>query len=327
MDSEILINSATSDGGGVGVYGSSANIAFTGTRIAGNVAGNLGGGLFVNRSSQIEVTGLALSGNSATSGGGGCYNSGDLTFYGSTISSNTTELNGAGVLSETGTLRIINTTLSGNLAKGGNGGGVSARLNTNVDLIHTTITNNHAGGSGGGLHAFDATVHMGNSILAENTATVGGPDLFGIITSLDYNLIGSLSNGSLTERRDHTFIGGDPLLGPLADNGGPTLTHSLLAGSPAIDAGGIGISLLEGLMEDQRGFMRFADILSVANAEGGVDIGAVEILALEVEDASASENSGHIEFTVTLSNPPPHDQNVSVMVRTASVVGGAAATD
>jgi hypothetical protein len=111
-------------------------------------------------------------------------------------------------------------------------------------------------------------LNSGNSIIAGNNAP-GGPDISLALTSQGYNLIG--------DTNDITSISGDttgnilnvlPLLGPLANNGGPTQTHALLTGSPAINAGSN--ALASALTTDQRGpgFLR--------NVGGRVDIGAFE---------------------------------------------------
>jgi len=115
--------------------------------------------------------------------------------------------------------------------------------------------------------------------VAGNHADVSGPDLFGEFSSGGYNLVGvgdgsfGLSNGT---NQDQVGSGGSPiapLLGPLADNGGPTLTVLPLTGSPAIDKGFAG-----GVTTDQRLRARVFDDGAVANAAGGdgSDVGACE---------------------------------------------------
>ena len=94
------------------------------------------------------------------------------------------------------------------------------------------------------------------------------------LVSQDYNLIQDISGCTITGTTTHNIYGQDPKLGPLADNGGPTLTHALRFDSPAVDSGKSG-----GLSTDQRGFTRPIDSPDVVNAEGGDgnDIGAYEI--------------------------------------------------
>src|SRR6266446_8443134 len=109
-------------------------------------------------------------------------------------------------------LRINNSTLSGNLANSG-----GAIYNTG----------SHFGGT--------ATLDIGNTIL--NSGATGGT-LFndgGTVTSHGFNLSSDDAGGNLNGPGDQ--INTDPLLGPLQDNGGPTFTHALLPGSPAIDTG------------------------------------------------------------------------------------------
>ncbi|MGH6961449.1 MAG: choice-of-anchor Q domain-containing protein, partial [Dongiaceae bacterium] len=109
------------------------------------------------------------------------------------------------------------------------------------------------------------------TILAGNTVTFGSrPDLSGSLASLGHNLIGNTSGGSGFHATD--LLNVNPLLGPLQDNGGPTLTHALLAGSPAIEAGnpalpGSGGNACEAA--DQRGISRPRGL--------ACDIGAFEV--------------------------------------------------
>src|SRR5262249_28424180 len=102
------------------------------------------------------------------------------------------------------------------------------------------------------------------------------PDVYGFVASQGFNLIGQ-TNGSLgwlvTDLTGSTNAPLDPMLGPLTNNGGPTLTMALKPGSPAIDRGYRG-----GANTDQRGVLRPFDNLSYPNASGGdgSDIGAYE---------------------------------------------------
>jgi len=89
------------------------------------------------------------------------------------------------------------------------------------------------------------------------------------IVSLGYNLTDDPTPVYLDQLTDK--INTNPLLAPLADNGGPTQTRALLAGSPAIDAGAF-----SGSTSDQRGLERPIDFTGIANASDGNDIGAFE---------------------------------------------------
>jgi len=132
-----------------------------------------------------------------------------------------------------GTLTISNTTVSGNSARRGGGA-----FNTKGGMLTTNsaLSGNTAKEVGGGIYNVNgATLDIGNTIL--NAGNTSGNILNdgGAITSLGYNLSSDDGGGFLTASGDQ--INTEPLLGPLQDNGGLTMTHELLAGSPAINAG------------------------------------------------------------------------------------------
>lgn len=173
-----------------------------------------GGG--IGNDGTLYVTNSTLSDNSAVAGGG-IGNTGMLTVTNSTLSNNVASA-GGGIYNEGGTVYVTNSTLSGNSA---NGGGISNE---------------------GGV------VYVTNSIVAQNNPG----DCSGAITSLGHNLDSDGSCGLDLSLSD--LPNTDPILGPLQDNGGPTLTQELLEGSPAIDAGGE-----ECPSTDQRGVPRPQD--------------------------------------------------------------------
>ncbi len=174
---------------------------------------------------------------------------------------------------------VTNTTISGNRASK-SGGGIFVFINSSAvtRLANVTISDNLADsdhdndGDGGGISNTTGEVRIFNSLIAGNGdgshyLYVNGTDCYGPLTSDGYNLIGSLGSAG---------IGGDPVceifgattgttigitaeLGPLAANGGPTLTHALLPGSPAIDTGDpAGCVSYDGepLPADQRNYLR-----------------------------------------------------------------------
>jgi hypothetical protein len=139
-----------------------------------------------------------------------------------------------------------------------------------------------------------------------------GPDCNGTVLSSGYNLVGD-GSGCLgfTNSVKGDQIGAsaapiDPRLGPLADSGGPTLTHGLRANSPALDMGSSG-----GLATDQRGYPRAFDDPGVANALGGdgSDIGAYEV-AVRITEVRNMGNDIRLRFTSAL------DQSYAVQSRT-----------
>lgn len=141
-------------------------------------------------------------------------------------------------------------------------------------------------GTGGGIRVGPGPITLENTIIAGNTtangagdttgAPVPGPDVDGAVTSNGHNLLGNAAEATgFTGTGDQT--GANPLLMPLADNGGPTQTMALSPGSPAIDAG-----VAAGSSFDQRGRPRTYDDPGVADAatSDGTDIGAFELQPL-----------------------------------------------
>ncbi|HSH82257.1 MAG TPA: right-handed parallel beta-helix repeat-containing protein, partial [Herpetosiphonaceae bacterium] len=174
------------------------------------------GGGILNRGTAT-VTNSTISHSTGVSGGG-ISNSGTMTVTNSTISNNKASGQGAGITNG-GTLSINNSTISANTAEPGDEG----------DMI------------GGGLVNRVGTVTMSNTILAGNSAEdPATADCAGTFTSGGYNLVGVTTGCTITGDTTGNRAGVDPKLGPLQDNGGPTWTHALLAGSPALDTGNPG---------------------------------------------------------------------------------------
>jgi hypothetical protein len=221
-----------------------------------------GGGL--SRVFQVDsgvsafLSGLTISGGTA-SVGGGLDNQGTATLTDCTISGNSATTGNGGGLDNQGTATLTNCTISGNSAIAG--GGLD-NLGT-LSLTNTTVGSNTATKTGGGLLGIGTTT-LTNTIVAGNSAPVA-PDVAHTATSLGYNLIGKTDGSSGWVASDLTGTVAsplNPLLGSLANNGGPTPTMALLNGSPAINAG----TSAGAPPADQRGDAR-------VNA---VDIGAFE---------------------------------------------------
>ena len=242
-----------------------------------------GGGIYIY-SGMVTVSNSTLSGNSAPSGGG-ITNYGTLTVSNSTLFGNSAYFIYGGGIYNDGTLTVSNSTLSGNTAAI-EGGGICTFGTRPVTLTNVTFTANRVNNTnfrGGGLFAFEGSPVLHNTLIAHNFRGATGmtrDDVNGPLDSSgDYNLIGDgtgmtgLSdgvNGNLVGSADAPI---DPLLGPLQDNGGPTLTHALLSGSPAIDSGNNGYAT----EWDQRGpgFPRIVGIIDPDNPI--IDIGAFEV--------------------------------------------------
>ena len=223
-----------------------------------NCQGGFGGGILNGAAATLTITNCTLSGNTGAFGGA-TYNAGTLTIVNSTISGNTA--NEGGGIYNANTLTITNSTFSGNAS---GGGGAILSLGT-LQIANSTLSGNSASFAGGIFNL--GTLQIGNTIL---NAGASGENIYsnsGSVTSLGYNLSSDNGNGFLTGPGDQVNI--DPLLGPLHDNGGPTLTHELLAGSPAINAGNPGFTPPPFFDQRGPGFDRVIN--------GRIDIGSFEV--------------------------------------------------
>ena len=215
---------------------------------------------------DLTIDRMTLSGGSAVEGGGVfARNNATLNLANSTVSGNTASKYGGGVYAGIGaTVSLTNSTVSGNLAN--KGGGVYAIFSATANLTNSTVSGNLAT-SGGGIRARNnATANLTNSIIANST----GGDCYiysSMINTHGANLIETPGACSFTGPAP---ISSDPMLGPLADNGGPTLTHLPLQDSPVIDAGDQN-ELPGNIQFDQRG----TGYLRISGVE--LDIGAVEV--------------------------------------------------
>ncbi len=247
-----------------------------------NLSQGLAGlGAGVLNQGTLVVTNSSVSGNV---GGGIASREGSVTIGGSTVSGNSAATNGAGidfvVDGDQRELRITNSTISGNSAPGHAGGGIfitGTGGGPRVTITNTTISDNLARTGGGVRNNFgNSALNIRNTIIAGNTPD----DVVG----------GYLDQGN-------NLVGGDPRLGPLADNGGSTLTHALLPGSPAIDAGDNAAAPAT----DQRGVARPQD--GDGDGTATVDIGAVE-----------AANDAPTLMSFARSVPPVSPTNANILV-------------
>ena len=175
-----------------------------------------------------------------------------------------------GAIGNEGVLTLINCTLSGNEARQQGGGSFNA-AGASATITNCTIAFNNARDGGGIRNAAGGVVNTLNTLLAGNAAGGNSPDATGVFTSLGHNLISEIGSATgFNAPGDQTAANAADLLGPLADNGGETNTHALLAGSTAIDAG----LNVAGILKDQRGIARPQDYLD--NNSNFMDIGAFE---------------------------------------------------
>ncbi|MBW1785920.1 MAG: hypothetical protein JRK53_04770 [Deltaproteobacteria bacterium] len=283
-------NSATNRGGAIGVTSDShdAMLTINNCTFDDNHASSDGGAIATQPASDdsatVVINNSTFSGNRAEDDGGAIYNRAGasdseitVSIQNSTLSGNEAGSDGGaiyGAASSDGDTRITvnNSTISGNDA-GNRGGAIYAFESdgdTQITVNNSTISGNSAGSDGGGLFISDvddAEIILRNTILAGNSASSNSPEC-NQFDSEDYNLIQDPTDCQITGDTGNNITDQDPLLGPLADNGGPTQTHALLNGSPAIDSAD---SLdTEGVVVnyDQRGTPR--------PQKAGWDIGAYE---------------------------------------------------
>lgn len=247
-----------SQGGGIENLGV---MSVTGSEVRNNTARN-GAGLF--NEGTLTVSSSNIHDNTADGRGGGLHNSFSLTVQTSNIHHNQAGGGGGGGIStESGTVVLDQSAVYSNIATGSGGGIVN-----NVDAVtgvnsftitNSTISGNGTAGQGGGLrNAGSAVTHLNNVTFNNNTATVvngqtisvlagtvtakntiialsgSGTNCSGTVTSQGHNIV---SDNTCQMAGTADLKNTNPLLGPLQNNGGTTLTHALLLGSPAINSG------------------------------------------------------------------------------------------
>lgn len=196
---------------------------------------------------------------------------------------------------------LQNTTVSGNTASPA-GVGAGIWNDGTIVLLNATIASNHVNGndcydvsSGAGIYN-SGVVRSRNSIIAANYSIapcpVQGVDFAGNLDSLGHNLIQNAGGWTNVGTGTGDIVGVDPKLGPLQDNGGPTRTHALLFGSPAIDAG-----------DSTRGYVPTEDQRGVPRPQGvAVDIGAFEYQFTDAIFARIARDGSMLHFQA--STPP-----------------------
>jgi len=279
-----------SDAGSLNIAGTVISNNVTGSGFGGGGSGGSGGGLYSGGATSVGtasvLTNVTVQDNrtgdgSSSSGqggfGGGIFNSGQMRVRGLTVSGNVAGKSsnfGGGVgggIDNSGGLDLANATISGNSTTGAGGTGGGLWNAGTAYVTNSTIAfNTSAGGFGGaGIHIYNDfyKVIIRNSIVARNGSANATtmPDVYGqTFTSQGYNLIGNADGVAAFSSSNYDQFGTtasplDPQLAPLADNGGPTLTHALLASSPAIDSGSNPLAQDSNgspLVTDQRGAAR-----------------------------------------------------------------------
>jgi len=288
-------------GGWEGGAVAGSGILASNTVFAWNTAAEEGGCLYLEGTNSFRDCTIANCGG-VDYGGGGVKNLGNSSFVNCTFSGNYASYSYGGAIYNLGVLALTNCTISGNscgsaFATEYGGGGI---LNSTTDpglggtysnvlatLVDCTIVSNSAAsGPGGGiLNTGGAVLIVQNSIIAGN----GSSDFSGLLTGGGFNLIQSTNGCLLTGDLTGDRYGLDPRLGPLQFNGGMTMTHGLLAGSPAIDGGPVNAPPYF----DQRG---------VSRPQGAADdIGAFESGSLPRPSLGAPTPAGNGGFQLSFA--------------------------
>jgi hypothetical protein len=326
-----LQGSTVSDNGadsGGGILSSGGALTILNSTITRNSGGQAGGGLMLGNT-VATVRESAIFENAADYGGGILVGGSDLLLEQSTVSGNYALHDGGGIFTlgvpeEVGVAdpktTILNSTVSGNQALdwdasgAGHGGGIYNGGGL-ISVALSTITANSAAAAGGGIYSAGGEAHLGEdefvgpadtdlkgTILWGNTGEADAPDDLAALntttdntfTSLDHNLFGTagvnVTLAAFVLANDLTGIA-DAGLGALDDNGGPTLTHALLAGSPGIDTGTCTDADGTTVATDQRGETR------PSPASGACDIGAFELV-------QASTNVAPVVTAIQLPTDP-----------------------
>jgi CSLREA domain-containing protein/uncharacterized repeat protein (TIGR01451 family) len=284
---------------GGGVFISFGRATLSAGQISGNTAAANGGGVFVSEDGGVftQTIGTSIAENTADHGGGVAVGTGEAVLSGGQIVSNTARVAGGGVYNNAGLLTMSNTTVSNNDSEIG-GGGVYNRSSAELDFV-TVVNNNSLITGGDGIQnevGTGGTFTLRNSIIALN----GSLNCVGAFASGGHNIENS-DTCDLASASDQPST--DPVIGPLANNGGSTLTHALLPGSPAVDRA----MCDPGVTADQRGEPRpnpvsaFCDVGAYeSDLTGEAD---VSILKEAVPSSAAPGET--ISFVLEFTNAGP----------------------
>lgn len=291
-NSSISGNDAGDDGGGLWIDDSYTSSTISNTTISGNTAGYDGGGLWLD-DINATISDSTIDGNVSGAGGGAIYLYETLmTISNSTLSGNSAAYGGAlyicsDDLDDYGSATFIeNSTISGNHATQ-DGGAIFINEDETIstlEIVQSTITDNSTDGLGenvGGIALQDSTeTTITGSIVAGNLGNdIGRYDDSLPVVNVSDSVLGVIQSAVTLIDGGGTQVGvTDPMLGLLANNGGVTKTHALLAGSPAINAGPDPVPVFDGNEFDQRG-VGFARIV----------FGVADAGAFEVQEAPTTE--------------------------------------
>lgn len=248
--------------------------------------GNVGGGILNN--GTLALNNCSLRGNSTDASGvaGAIYNLGTLTVTGCTLAGNSADF--AGAIQNDVNCTLVNCTFASNSVPV-NGGAID-NVGGSLSVTQCTFVGNYAGDVGGGIDNYLGTTVLVNTIIAKNNVD----DIYNWPSSTAVfegnNILLAFDNAGVPII-EGAIIASDPLLGPLTNNGGPTLTMMPQTGSPAIDAGVTADA--SGITYDQRG-PGFPRVLGAA-----VDIGAVETPVPLIVTTASDSGYGSLRYEGT----------------------------
>ena len=326
----IIANNESYDYAG-GIYFGGSHLEMSNCIIDRN-SGAFGGGIHIATSSTANITGSTFT-NNYSDFGGGLYNTGPNTIVNNSLFTDNAGSGGsaigAGFSTSASVMHLKNSTLSGNYTDAR--GTVFAWFGATIYISNSTIVFNI--GSSNAAVDSSATVFISNSIVAGNRNDSGVlKDCHGKgITSLGHNILGSCSNSNiLIAASDQVGTSANPInpmLGPLADNGGDTFTYALLPESPAIDAGnpvamGSGGTACES--QDQRGVNRaYGGTCDIGAYEevGRADMGRADLWVTLVQSSDEQANSSIQTHVLQIGNKGP-EKSVAPSLQIVLPVGG-----
>ncbi|MDH5326541.1 MAG: hypothetical protein OEZ68_09315 [Gammaproteobacteria bacterium] len=283
IDNVVFYNNQATIGGAIATAGNNVIVNINNSQFQNNSATRFGGAIYYygdsNSTQSLQINNSSFSNNQVTD--------------------NNRANQGGGALYNMGNASVSNTTFSGNSASHGtgqvNGGAINNQATGILTLHSSTIADNQSTMGTGGIYNL-GNLTLSNSILANNSVNAS-PANCNSISSAGYNLIGDTTNCTLNGS-DTTDISNATAvqlgIGPLANNGGPGLSHALNSGSAAIDSGSCT------LLYDQRGAQR----------SGTCDRGAYEatttpdILVYPAQGIITTEAGHTVTLSVVLSAPP-----------------------
>jgi hypothetical protein len=291
-----LRNGRSPDGGGVAI--AAGRLVLRSSTVTGCRAGR-GAAIFAPGGGGVLLVQATIAGNQAGLEAGGLWNGGKSSVVDSTISGNVAGKIGGGFVNRY-SLGVLNSTLSANEADFG-GGLWNDPYVANTSFVNGTITANRArNGDGGGIFAVQngGRVQVSNTIVAANFDDNGGsPDCRAPLHSWGHNLIGDASGCSIGGDTTGNIVGASPGLLPLADNGGPTLTHALDPHSLALNAGSPDVP------ESSVRACRATDQRGIARPQGPrCDIGAFELIP-----ATPTSTPTDADTATPTNTPTPED--------------------